>query len=417
MRTIVRLALLAVFLYQPAVLLAAEAPVWPQWRGPTRDGVVPKSVFEWPDNLKSVKPIWHVDLGDGYPSPVVSADRVFTVESQGGKEIVRAFDRATGKAIWSSDWAGQMAVPFFAMRNGSWVRSTPALDGDSLYVAGMKDLLVCLNAADGKERWRVDFVDRYKTPLPAFGQVCSPLVTANGVYIQAGASFVKIDKATGKTLWRILEDEGGTNGSAFSSPVTATIAGKAQILVQTRNDLAGVDEGSGKVLWKTAIPSFRGMNILSPTPFGDGVFTGTYGGATQLVALKADAAGELQSASAWKLKIEGYMSTPVVIDGHAYLHRRDRRMSCIDLKTGAEKWTAKPGFTDYVSLATDGKKILALDASGELALIRHNVEKLDIIERKKISDQETWAHIVVCGDEIFVRQQRGLTVFRWSGGE
>jgi len=31
----------------------------------------------------------------------------------------------------------------------------PAYDGDSLYVAGMRDVLVCLDAKTGKQRWRV----------------------------------------------------------------------------------------------------------------------------------------------------------------------------------------------------------------------------------------------------------------------
>jgi outer membrane protein assembly factor BamB len=421
MRKIALSALLALVPALPIWAADANPATWTQWRGPARDGKVAATDFAWPDHLKNLEQLWRVELGDGYPTPIVSADRIFTVETKGGQEIVRALDRATGKQVWEYAWKGSMSVPFFAARNGSWVRSTPALDGDALYVGGIRDVLVCLEAATGKERWRVDFVERYKAPLPAFGFVASPLVTADGVYAQAGASFVKLDKATGKEIWRSLVDEGGMYGSAFSSPVIAKVAGREQVVVQTRNALAGVNPADGAVLWQTKIDAFRGMNILTPISVGEsGVFTATYGGVAQLLTVQQSPGGAVDGrpsfavAPAWKLRMEGHMSTPVVVDGHAYLHRRDRKLSCIDLATGAEKWTEKAGFSDYVSLVTDGKKILLLDSKGELVLINHNPAKLDVLERRKISEQETWAHLVVCGDQVIVREQRGLVVYRWK---
>jgi hypothetical protein len=62
-----------------------------------------------------------------------------------------------------------MTVPFFAASNGSWIRATPAVADGRIYVAGMRDLLVCLDSATGKEIWRVDFMTALESPLPAFG--------------------------------------------------------------------------------------------------------------------------------------------------------------------------------------------------------------------------------------------------------
>ena len=138
--------------------------------------------------------------------------------------------------LWAAEWPGAMSVPFMAKRNGDWIRSTPAYDGQSVYVAGMRDVLVCLDAGTGAERWRVDFVEQFKSPLPAFGFVCSPLVVGDHVFVQAAAGFCKLDKRTGQVVWRILEDGGGMFGSAFSSPVLATVCGQEQLLVQTRTE-------------------------------------------------------------------------------------------------------------------------------------------------------------------------------------
>ncbi len=402
-----------------AVLLLASfsarsvEPGWQQWRGPTRDGRV---TGDWPESIgeQKLQSLWRVDLDKGYSSPIITADRVYTAETRDSKhEFVRCLDRKDGKQLWETGWTGAMAVPFYAWRNGSWIRATPAADDDSIYVAGMRDLLVCLSLADGKERWRVDFVKQYQTPLPDFGFVSSPLVVGDAIYVQAGASVFKLDRKTGQSLWRTLRDEGGTWGCAFSSPMFATLAGQQQLLVQTRTHLAGVAPETGDVLWKQEIPAFRGMNILNPTPFGEGIFMSSYGGATSLFALsrKDDS---LTTAESWKVKIEGHMSTPVVVDGHAYLHRRDRRMSCIDLRDGAVKWTEKPGFSDYVSLVSNGKLILGLDSTGELLLFRANTDKFDLIERRRISDQETWAHLAVVGDELFVRSLKKIEAFRWT---
>ena len=146
------------------------------------------------------------------------------------------------------------------------------------------------------------------------------------VYVQAGGSFVKLNKRNGETVWRSLEDSGGMNGSAFSSPFKATIAGQTQLLVQTRERLAGVDEATGQERWVT-------------TPFGK-----------------------------------------------------------------------------YWSLVAQGQKILALDERGDLLLINANPEKFELLGQRHVSDSPTWAHLAVCGDEVFVRDLKGLTVYRWATG-
>ena len=192
-----------------ALSVTAEPSTWPQWRGPTRDGLTSGSL--WPDKLDTnhLRELWRVELGPSYSGPIVGADRVFTTESKNKRfEVVTALDRSTGQELWRAQWEGALSVPFFAKSNGDWVRSTPALDGDRLYVAGMRDVLVCLDARDGKEVWRKDFVKEFKTPLPDFGFVCSPLMDGDAVYVQAAAGFVRLNKRTGDVDRRTLADKG-----------------------------------------------------------------------------------------------------------------------------------------------------------------------------------------------------------------
>jgi outer membrane protein assembly factor BamB len=304
-------------------------------------------------------------------------------------------------------------VPFFAKSNGDWIRSTPALDGDRLYVAGMRDVLVCLDARDGKEVWRKDFVKELKTPLPDFGFVCTPLVDGDAVYVQAAAGFVRLDKLTGEVVWRTLADQGGMWGSAFSSPSIATLAGQRQLLVQTRDQLAGVNLADGKVLWSQPIEAFRGMNILTPVAYHDTLFTSAYGGKT--IGLKvAQAGGKFEVTQAWTHKAQGYMSTPVVINGIAYEHLKSQRLMAIEVETGRELWTASEGFGKYASLVAQGDRILALDQRGVLYLLRANPKQFDLLDKRRLSDAESWAHLAAAGEELFVRELNALTAYRWK---
>lgn len=412
-------------LHFPALAIAAflfagsgrsDSATWPQWRGPTRDGQVREAI--WPEKLDTnhLERVWRVELGPSYSGPVVGAGLVFATETKDKKaEVVSAFDRQTGKLVWRTRWEGALSVPFFAKSNGDWIRSTPALDGDRLYVAGMRDVLVCLDARDGAEIWRKDFVKELGSPLPDFGFVCSPLVDGDAVYVQGGASFLRLDKATGQIVWRTLKDQGGMWGGVFSSPVMADLAGKRQLIVQTRAKVAGVEPVDGKVLWEQPVEAFRGMNILTPVASRDTLFTSTYGGRT--IGFKvAHADGKWTVRESWRHKAQGYMSTPVVIDGVAYNHLRSQRVMAIDIETGRELWTSSESFGKYWSLIASGDRILALDQRGVLFLLRANREKFELLDRRKLAEAETWAHLAVAGDQVFVRELNALAAWQWRQG-
>ena len=110
------------------------------------------------------------------------------------------------------------------------------------------------------------------------------------------------------------------------------------------------------------------------------------------------------------------MSSPVVIDGHIYLHLRNQRFACINVESGEEVWITQP-FGKYWSLITNGDEILALDERGELLLIRANPEAFELVERRRISEQPTWAHIGLSGGNIFIRELDGLVMLDWYDQE
>jgi outer membrane protein assembly factor BamB len=401
----------------PAAVIPAasseQATNWTQWRGPERNSLVDSKLLSGLADLKSVTGQWTVPLGPGYCGPIVTSDKVFVAETKDEKyEIVRAFDRQSGKQIWEHQWEGSLNVPFFAKANGDWIRATPVWHDGRLFVGGIRDVLVCLNDADGSELWRIDFVEQFGSPPPDFGMVCSPLVNGDHLYIQAGNAACKIEYRTGKVVWKTLEVPGNMmSGGAFSSPVIGKLCGVDQLLVQTREKMAGVSLEDGKVLWEKEVPTFRGMNILTPLVLSESlVFTSTYQGGSFLFEIAKSESG-WSCTQKWQARSQGYMSSPVLVNGYIYLHLRNQRFVCMDPATGNELWkTDKYG--QYWSMIASGDRILALDEKGDLLLIRANPEKFELLDQRKVADSTAWAHVGLAGNQLFIRELDSLQVWK-----
>jgi outer membrane protein assembly factor BamB len=365
------------------------------------------------ESLDSVTPKYRVPLAESYSGPIVSGDNIFVTETKDKKfEVVRCLKRETGEQVWEAQWEGAISVPFFAKANGDWIRATPIVDQGLVYVAGIRDVLVCLRASSGEIVWQLDFVKQFQTPVPDFGFVSSPLIQGDHLYVQAGSAVYKLNKSTGAIVWKAFENQGGMmSGGAFSSPVVGKLCGQEQLVVQSREELAGIDLETGNVLWKQPVPHFRGMNILTPSIIGDRIFTSSYQNGSYLYEI-TKSGDSYQVKELWKGPSNGYMSSPIIHNGHAYLHLQNQRFTCLDLATGKETWRTK-AYGKYWSMIAAGDKILALDERGELFLIKANPEKFELLGQKKVSEESAWAHLGIQGQELYVRELNALSVFRF----
>lgn len=388
---------------------------WPQWRGPERNGQYLGS--EWPKSLdeNTLKLKWSKPLGKSYSSPVVDLNTIYTTESLNGKtERVLAFDRETGEELWNSAWPGGMKVPFFANANGSWIRSTPSIYKDKLFVLGMQERLVCMDKSNGKIIWDIEFPKKLSTPEPSFGGVCSPIVSGEDLYIQAGGGVIKVDTETGKIKWSSDTSKDAMGSSPFSSPMIHEIQGKKQLVALGRNTLTGISLEDGKLLWSQEVPAFRGMNILTPTFTKNGILTATYGGKTHLFQPSKSEENQWSVKESWQQKFQGYMSSPVLVEDNAYIHGRSGRLVCINTTSGDIKWTSDKSFGKYCSVITDGENLLVLSAKGELFLIPATPEEFKITDTFKVAEDETWAHVGIADDQLFIRSLESLKIYTWK---
>ena len=210
-----------------------------------------------------------------------------------------------------------------------------------------------------------------------------------------------------------MNDGGGMMGGSFSSPVVATIAGQRQLVVQGRQNLAGIDIETGRVYWSQEIKAFRGMNIFTPVVKGNRLFTSAYGGLSQ--AWDVEKSGTTFAVKpAWEHKAEGYMSTPVVVSGKIFMHLRNQRLTCLDFATGTQLWISEEKFGEYWSLIAQGNKILALDAKGSIRLFRANPGKFELLAERKLGSAEMWAHVARAGSTLVVRELDALVSYSWE---
>ena len=108
---------------------------WPQWRGPSRDGISLETglLKEWPQAGPEV--LWNVDsVGTGYSSVSVSNGRLFTLGNIDGEGRILCLDAADGSVIWSVKSPTETAE--YKHGKGDGARGTPTVDGEFVYVEG-----------------------------------------------------------------------------------------------------------------------------------------------------------------------------------------------------------------------------------------------------------------------------------------
>jgi outer membrane protein assembly factor BamB len=388
---------------------------WTQWRGPNRDAQFKGAA--WPDDLSTdtFKRVWRSELPPGFGGPLVVGDRVFVVGSEGETdEVAVALDRESGDLLWKAQWRGAIQVPPIGRGQGNWIKATPAYDGQTLYAVGMEDVLVALDGATGAERWRVDFKNHYDTEQPEYGNPSSPLVYKNWVFVMGGGRLNRIVKDTGAIDWNGFYSGSARELTPFSSPVLATLAGREQLVAFFPKSLAGIDPDTGETLWEIAVETAIGAAYPTPVIYKDGVFLSLYGRGTTMFSVKQAGDGTFTCEPAWQNKAKGYMSTPVVVDGHAYVQLTNRRIVCIDLETGEDAWGTTERYGLYWGMTANGDQILSLENEGLLRLIRANTQKLDVIDERQVTESMAWAPIAFSGDEVYIRDIEGVTKYVWE---
>jgi outer membrane protein assembly factor BamB len=401
-------------LASPSCALADD---WPQWRGPERTGHVPAGAAVPATLPPAPTVVFKAALGNGLASPVVASGRVFILDVEDNKEIVRAFDAGTGQPVWSAP----LDAAHKDSQSPAGPRCTPVVDGGLVYAQSCRGQLAAFGAADGKPVWQANFVKDFGASFVGekgqaqgavrHGYNGSPLTDGGRLIALVGgkenAAVVAFDKATGKVVWKAQ-----TGTPAYAPPVIATVAGRRQLLAFMVEGLMSLDPEDGELLWQVPLKTAFGRHVTTPTVIGDTVLVASH--QFGLTGIRVTKDGDaLKAERAWTSKEAAInFCSPVAVGGHLYALGPQKNLICVDPTTGKIAWS-KEGFSvaaagnAHAGLLVMGPNLLVLTDGGALVLVAADPTAYKEVGRTQVAGTN-WCMPAYAQGVLYLRDQRDL---------
>ena len=384
---------------------AASAADWPQFLGPTRDGVSTEIVAPW---TAPPKVLWRQPLGEAHSSPVVAGGIVYAFFKPANKneDALAAFKADTGDNLWTKSYPRAAFTPPF----GNGPRGTPAVDAGRVYTLGNTGVLVCWDAKSGDVVWKVDTLADFAAKNLFFGVSTSPIVVGDAVVVMVGgpdAGIVAFDKTTGTVAWKATSDP-----ASYAGP-TLLATDPKQLVLLTGTHVRSLAP-DGKLLWSFPFKDRLNESSTTPVRVGDLIVASSVTAGS--VGLKLPTAEGQKPEQVWKnAALTCYFSTPVpvgtdlyMINGQASLVNASITLRCVDSLTGKARWE-KPKVGKYHAalVRTADAKLLMLDDLGNLTLIQPDATGYKELAKAKVC-RETWAHPALADGVVYVRDDKEL---------
>lgn len=384
---------------------AVPAADWPQFLGPTRDGVSTETNLNlaWPKEGPGI--LWKTKVGEGWSGPVVASNRVVLFHRVGASEIIDCLDATNGTTMWRAEYPSTYRDDF-GFEAGP--RATPAIDGHRVFTFGANGILNAWSLTNGTNLWRIDTRKQFSSDKGFFGVACSPLVEGDTVILNiggVGAGVVAFDKATGKVLWQSTSEE-----ASYSSPAAATINGQRRVFVFARKSLLALAPGDGKLLWEFPWTPRIDASVSAATPLimGDQVFiSASYGAGAALLRVATSKPEVVWSGD----DILSSHYSPIVrhrgfLYGFDGRQEQRCRLRCVELTTGKVRWSEERFGAGTLLVA--GEDLLILTERGELLVAPASPEKFAPSARAQILGTDLRAHPALSGGRFYARDKATL---------
>ena len=339
----------------------AHAADWPQFRGPTGQGISDSAGLPatWDEKTNVV---WKTPVhGKAWSSPVVWGGLVWlTTATEDGRELsVLCVDKGSGKVLHDLRLF-EVPVPQYAHPFNSYASPTPAIEEGRVYVTFGSPGTACLDTKTGSVLWeRRDFVCNHWR-----GAGSSPVIHGNLLFLPYdGADFqyiVALNKNTGETVWKVersvdFQDINPTTGKpeadgdwrkAFSTPRVVSFGdgGKPVLLSLGSKALYAYEPDTGKELWRV---ENRETHSGSATPVvgKDLAYINMGHGRSELWAVRPPKGGAAGTPEvAWKVRQNVPTRASVLLhEGLIYMVDDGGIATCLEADTGKKVWGKRIG--------------------------------------------------------------------------
>ena len=354
--------------------MAGSTSDWPQWRGPERNGISQERglLKQWPAG--GPKLLWQVnDIGDGYSTPAVVGKRIYLMSNRGmDNEFVQALSTQDGKPIWTTR-VGNVGNP---NQNPPYpkARSTPTVDGNSIYALGSDGDLACLEAKSGKIRWQKSIRKEFDGQPGEWAYAESPLVDGDVVVVTPGgaqATIVALNKKTGAVIWKSAVPGGDPAG--YASPIVVQGGGRKQYVQVLSKGMVGVDAKTGQFLWRNNEVAKGPAQYFTPVARGEYVYGGALGVGGVLIRVKSDGAGVAAEQVYFERGLPNGLGGAVLVGDCLYgTDIAVGPLVAVEFNTGKVKWKADS--IGRVSMAYADGHLYLHGINGDIALVEATPE-------------------------------------------
>jgi outer membrane protein assembly factor BamB len=343
--------LLPIFLAWCGLQPGAQGRDWPEFRGPTGQGLAKGSKFplEWSAD-RGIG--WKQEIpGQGWSSPVLDGGRLYltTAETNGAGGLslrVLCLKESTGAILWNREIfaPGPDRVARIHNKN-SQASATPIVSGRRLFVHFGYLGTACLKL-DGDLVWTNDTI-RY---APVHGNGGSPvLVDGLLIFNCDGASdpfIVGLDARTGRERWRTRRETTAKKTFSFATPTVIRVGRKTQVITPGSGMVCALEPSTGREIWRARYG--EGYSVVPRPVYSRDlglVFVATGYDRANLLAIRVDGQGDVtDSHVAWQLT-KGAPNTPspLLVGQELYVVSDGGIASCIDAATGRVHWQERVG--------------------------------------------------------------------------
>ncbi len=398
--------LLAVVLIAPATAQEQEPGGWARFGGPDQNFQRPAGDLEdaplgWPEAGPKIR--WKAEVGPGHAGVVVLGERVVTAYRRGDDDIVAAFDRASGRRLWSHAESAPFR-DFMEPTYGPGPHSTPVIADGSVYAVGSTGRLVALDARSGDRRWTVQLWDELGGTQVERGYAASPLVLGDLVLVPVGGrerSIVAFEGASGKVRWARHNFR-----AAYASPIAARVGGALQAVLLMEDDLVGVDPASGDLLWSHPVESERYAICTTPIALAAGGFLVVSGDGAERVDVERGEAGFIATRR-WVSRRLGCQEHNAALWGDRVIGASGTTtLTTLDASTGRAGFRVRQ--CEDANIIVVGDQLIAVSARGTLELANLGSRGVEVLGSAQVLGGRCWSAPALDQGVLFARDERQL---------
>jgi outer membrane protein assembly factor BamB len=402
------------------VLLAVRAENWPNWRGPSLNGVSSETDLptRW-DDTENVT--WKIAMPDRSGStPVIWGETIFLNVAEGTKTSgalsLWALNRSRGEVLWKRP----LGTGDEMRRKQNMSSPSPITDGRTVWVMTGTGIIKAFDFR-GRELWMRDIQKDYGRFGLNWGYASTPLLYDNSLFVPVlhgmktdDPSFLlKLDARTGITIWKVERPTPAQVESpdSYITPALLREAGRAQVILSGGDCVTAHDPRTGAEIWRAygLNPTNMQFNRIVNSPvIGEGmVFAGSR--SNPYIAVRTGGRGDVSASHvAWTTPNGPDVATPVTDGRYIYLIRENGAVFAHDVKSGAVVYGPQrlaPGTYSASPILADGK-IYVTSEDGVTSVFRTGA-KFELLAENQVNGY-CLSTIAVSDGQLFLRTDKFL---------